>query len=137
MSLRPISTANLECESSALAFGGPIAKRERSAAALLPPATTKSFPVATAFHPEQREGPRRSANPVSAQPQNLSWEIKMSITKKSAILTLFALSFAHSPVRAQQPQMDMSQEHMHHRNIQPVAPVYPRLGRAQENAQRK
>ncbi|HVM74154.1 MAG TPA: TolC family protein [Candidatus Saccharimonadales bacterium] len=59
----------------------------------------------------------------------------MSITKKSAILTLFALLFSHSPVRAQQSPMDISQEHMHHANIQPVAPIYPRLGRAQENAQ--
>ena len=62
----------------------------------------------------------------------------MSMTTKFAFIIPIALFLTtQSPTRAQQPPMDMSQEHMHHGDIQTVKPLYPRLGRAQENAQGK
>jgi len=58
--------------------------------------------------------------------------------RSASLFLILTFSYAGTPVRAQQPPMDMSQEHMqHHANIQPVAPSYPRLGRAQESAQGK
>jgi len=62
----------------------------------------------------------------------------MITTTKFAFALSIALLLADSPASAQQPPMDMSQEHTHHHaDIQPVAPVYPRFGRAQEAAQDK
>ena len=55
-------------------------------------------------------------------------------------LVVLAFFSAGMPLHAhqQQPPMDMSQEHMHHHgDIQPVKPVYPRLGRSQEIASGK
>jgi len=57
-----------------------------------------------------------------------------SITKFT-IAALIALFFASLPAAAQQPSRGMPQEHTHHHgDVQPVAPVYPRLGRAQQQA---
>jgi len=57
----------------------------------------------------------------------------MITTTKLAFALSIALCFTDSPALAQQPPMDMSQEHMrHHDDVRPVAPVYPRFGRAKE-----
>jgi outer membrane protein, heavy metal efflux system len=54
------------------------------------------------------------------------------ISAKQSMVLLLALSA--TTLRAQ--QSPMAQEHMHHHeDIQPVQPFFPRMGRAQENAQ--
>lgn len=57
---------------------------------------------------------------------------------KSQRLAILAIGIVGTcfPSAAQQP-VDMSQEHMHHGDIQAVQPVYPRMGRAQEQAKGK
>jgi cobalt-zinc-cadmium efflux system outer membrane protein len=62
----------------------------------------------------------------------------MITIKKSAAFISFLLGFAISPAHTQQPPANTSQEHEHHHgDIQPVAPVYPRLGRAAEQSAAK
>jgi cobalt-zinc-cadmium efflux system outer membrane protein len=80
---------------------------------------------------------RRSASAATISKSKQSWEKKMISTRKFAVVLSMALSCASFAAHAQQPPMDRSEEHMHHGNIQPVQPVYPRFGRAQENAQGK
>ncbi|HTP68990.1 MAG TPA: TolC family protein [Dongiaceae bacterium] len=57
----------------------------------------------------------------------------MNSSKTISVVIFIALCFVHSPAQAQQPPMDMPQEHRHH-DMQPVTPFYPRLGRAQEQS---
>jgi cobalt-zinc-cadmium efflux system outer membrane protein len=62
----------------------------------------------------------------------------MITTTKLAVAVLIVASFANSPAFAQQTPMDMSQENAHHHgNIQPIQPLYPHMGRAQEQASGK
>ena len=59
------------------------------------------------------------------------------MTFKSSLPLLAVLFVAMAATgRAQQPSTDVSHEHRQHNgDLQPVTPVYPRLGRAQESAQ--
>jgi len=62
----------------------------------------------------------------------------MKTSIRAVILFSIGLVVKNSLTAAQQPPAEMSQEHMHHHgDIQPIVPVYPRLGRAQENAEGK
>jgi outer membrane protein, heavy metal efflux system len=63
----------------------------------------------------------------------------MSTHSKILIILAAILFGLLNPSHAQDPpmKMDMSQDHMHHHHgdIKPIVPIYPRMGRAQENAQ--
>jgi outer membrane protein, heavy metal efflux system len=63
----------------------------------------------------------------------------MKFVNRAVPMLLLLLFVFHTPSFAQQsPPMSQEEMHMHHHgNIQPVEPVYPRLGRAQEQAQGK
>lgn len=63
----------------------------------------------------------------------------MRHTSKFAVILQIATLGLSLACAAQEPPMDMSQQqHMHHHgNIQPIEPVYPRLGRSQEQSANK
>ena len=60
-----------------------------------------------------------------------------SATKFATIFSLASFFVGASLCAQQNPPMPQHEMHMHHGNIPPVEPVYPRLGRAQEQAQGK
>jgi outer membrane protein, heavy metal efflux system len=60
----------------------------------------------------------------------------MLSAKTNAILTTVALFLTVTVARAQQ-SAPMPAEHMHHGTMQPVEPLFPRMGRAQDQAQGK
>ena len=60
-----------------------------------------------------------------------------SATKFATIFSLASFFVGASLCAQQNPPMPQQEMHMHHGNIPPVEPVYPRLGRAQEQAQGK
>ena len=60
-----------------------------------------------------------------------------SATKFATIFSLASFLVGASLCAQQNPPMPQQEMHMHHGNIPPVEPVYPRLGRAQEQVQGK